>query len=117
MPEIKIVDNVIVIELKGIEAILAFKRKVEIPVDRIQDIILDPRQIISSIRYRILGASILGKLYYGTFSTVFGKAFLAIRNPNKVIGILLRDYKYSLVAFSSDDEEIVDKILRIVGYA
>ncbi len=115
MPSIKIINDSIILELRKLEILFAFKRRLKIPIKHIQDIILDFEEIKRSLKLRILGMSIPEKMYYGTFITTFGKAFLAINNPRKIIGLILKGFKYRLVAFSFENDKILERILEIIA--
>ena len=109
--QIELTEDKLIIKLSFAETLIAFKRRLEIPISSITDI--KPYKE-SGIEYpaKLVGSSI-GNTKYGIFETSEGKAFMATEDINNATVLFLKDFGYKLVILDLDENTVQELKERI----
>jgi hypothetical protein len=117
MPRVSVDEEKLIVELKGIEKILAVKRRLKITLNCIEKIVhikdldeVEREQICPRIR---LGGFSLGAIKYGTFVTGVGRGFFATKDLEKSIVIYLSSCTpYKIVVIEASDPETLETLKK-----
>ncbi|MEW6494655.1 MAG: hypothetical protein AB1589_19365 [Cyanobacteriota bacterium] len=97
MTEVELTENTLIVKIKGLDQLWAFRRRFEIPLTHIVSAEVDPPDIHDrwhGIR-KYVGAYIPGVITAGTFYNNGNLFFWNVHNRHKVIGITLNNEKYA----------------------
>ncbi|MDA4137404.1 MAG: hypothetical protein OK449_10460 [Thaumarchaeota archaeon] len=95
----------LVLELHGVDTILAFKRSITIPVKHVLSVSTDKVDWVSFHQIRVVGTSIPGVVRDGHYLTSDGAMFSEMHDPDKCITIMLNDETYKKIIFQVEDKE------------
>jgi hypothetical protein len=106
--KVTIIDDILVIEVQGLDKLWSLTSRLEISLEQIIDVRLadDPVEGI-----RTLGTHIPGVVVAGTFMEEDGFVFWDVHDPAKAIAFDLRDERYSkLIVEVADPAETVSSV-------
>jgi hypothetical protein len=97
MVEIAIKDNKLIIELMGMHKYFALKNRIDVPIDHVSDVRLDPKANIyrDGLALRMPGTSLPGVVTAGSFLQRGKWSFWDVSRPQNAITIELHHERYS----------------------
>ena len=99
MTEIELAGSTLIVHVKGIHKILAFKSQLEIPLSHVIGAEIDPSTVQEwgnlFVGVRAPGTGLPGVIRAGTYHTGNGKVFWDVHDPHNAITIKLADETYS----------------------
>jgi hypothetical protein len=101
-----------VLKVGGTDRLWAFKSHIEIPLEHISGVRIDPQEAHRWLKgVKEVGARIPGIIKVGTFYEQEGQVFWDVHNPEKTIIIELSDERYrELVIEVEDPKSALDTI-------
>jgi hypothetical protein len=99
-------DN-LVLELHGIDRILAIKRSITIPLKHVVSASSERVDWKPFQQLRIGGTGIPGVVKDGRFLTPEGWTFFEMHDPNECVTITLNDEVYKKIVFQVEDNQLV----------
>lgn len=105
-----------ILTVKGIHKLLAFKSELKIPIDQVVGASTDPENVPYPTGMRAPGTHVPGLIIAGTYRAQGNKVFWDVRNKRKAIVIDLKNSAYDhLVIEVNDPQETVDHILERIS--
>jgi len=113
MVKVSFSDTNMMLTVKGLHKLWAFKSKIEIPLDQVAGASADPEDVGHPKGVRAHGTRIPGLITAGTYRAKGSKVFWDVRNKKKAIEIDLKNNAYDRLVVEVDDpQETVDHILE-----
>jgi hypothetical protein len=103
----------LILELHGVDRILAFQRSMTIPLKHIVSVSTEKVPWLSA-QVKSPGTNIPGVVKDGHYLATDGWVFYEMHNPDKCITINLNDDEYKRVVFQVEDKESVATLIRQV---
>ncbi len=107
MTEVEILENSLIVHVKGMDKILAFKSQLEVPLAHVVSAEVDPNTVQEFERLFIgikaPGTGLPGVIRAGTWYTDNGKVFWDVHDAHKSITIRLADETYSRLVVEVED--------------
>jgi len=103
MAQVSIADGELVIEVEGIDKVLAFKSRLAIPLHHVRGATADPGITHERKGVHAPGALVRGIIVAGTFHHDGERVFWDVRNPANAIVIELEHHSYRRVVIGVDD--------------
>ena len=105
-----------ILTVKGIHKLLAFKSEFKIPIDQVEGASTGPEGGLYPTGIRAPGTHVPGLIIAGTYRAQGNKVFWDVRNKRKAIVIDLKNNAYKrLVVEVNDPQETVDHILERIS--
>lgn len=104
MAEIEITPTSLIVHIRGTDRFSAFKSQLEVPLEHIADVeasIPEARDFWHGIR--LVGTQIPGVITAGSFLQHGEWAFWDVHDPDKAVGIRLKDEHYAKLIIGVDD--------------
>ncbi len=109
---VKIEGENLVLEIHGIDVILAIKRTISIPLSHVVSVSTDKVKWQPFQQLRVAGTSLPGVIKDGMFLSTYGLLFFEMHNPDKCITISLNHEKFKKIIFEVPDKENAAKLIR-----
>lgn len=103
MATVSIVDDRLVVELKGLDRFWALKSRLSIPLSNVRGASADPGMIREPKGLRAGGTHVPGVITAGTFHLDGERVFWDVRDAARAVVIELRDEKYARLVIQVDD--------------
>ena len=115
--EVTAVPGSVTIRPRGGDGVLAARRRLEIPAERILDATVSPRAEVRrpAVSPVNLGSYLPGLLYYGRFGVGRAVEFWAVRRQERLVVIECRDWDYTRVVLGVPEPEAVAGTVRLVA--
>jgi hypothetical protein len=110
---VRIEGDTLVLELHGVDKILAFQSTVRIPLKHIVSVSTERVPWLKN-ESKMPGTNIPGLVKDGHYSASDGWVFYEMRNPDKCITLNLNDDEYKRVVFQVEDKESSATLIRQV---
>ena len=104
MADIEITPTSLVVHIRGVDRVLAFKSQLEVPLEHIasvEAVVPEAHKIWKGIRG--IGTDIPGVVAAGQFLQHGEWSFWDVHDPDKAIAIYLRDERYAKLVIGVDD--------------
>jgi hypothetical protein len=111
---VRIEGENLVLELHGVDRILAFKRSMTIPLKHIVSVSPEKADWKPFQQVKALGTDVPGLVKDGRYVTPEGYAFFEMHNPDECITITLNDEEYKRIIFQVKDKESAATLIREV---
>ena len=106
MAQIEISYGSLIINVTGIDKILALKSRLEVPLEHVSGVEIRPEAARTWWHgYRMPGTQIPGVITAGSFYQNGECVFWDVHDPDKTIAIQLRDEHYTRLVIQVDDPE------------
>ena len=120
MTEVEITEHSLIVHVKGMDKVLAFKSQLEVPLSHVVSAEVDPSAVQEFeslfIGIKAPGTGIPGVIRAGTWYTNNGKVFWDVHDAHKSITIRLADETYSrLVIEVADPAATSSQIQEAIG--
>lgn len=104
-------DGKLVVEFSGLESFEAIKKRLEFSLGSIVSVSTETRRWLEGIR--VGGTGLPGVIKEGRYILKDGRAFFAMRRPDKSITIEFRDEQYKYLIVEVDDKKkAADRIMQ-----
>lgn len=117
MAEIEITPTNLVVHVKGADQFFALKSQLEVPLEHIARVILNPPEVHNIWHgLRVAGTNLPGVITAGRFVQHGQWAFWDVHDPKKAICIELHDEHYAKIVIGVDDPfGVAEAITSAVG--
>jgi hypothetical protein len=107
----------ITIHLRGWDGLLAARRRLVVPAERIVAATVAPSREVRRPGVVLIntGSYLPGLLYYGRFGSGSAREFWAVRRQQSLVVIECRDWDYARVVLGVPDPEVVAGTVRLVA--
>jgi hypothetical protein len=116
MADLEIVDNKLIVHIRGVDKFFVLASRLEVPLEHISSVEVNPaeaHQIWHGLR---VGTNLPGVITAGRFLQSGGWAFWDVHDPNSAIAIYLHDDSYARVVIGvSDPEAAASDIREAIG--
>jgi hypothetical protein len=112
---IEVAPPVVRVTLSGITPVLSFKRRFEIPLDKIESVATRERGDVPVMErgwLRLGGTHVPGIARFGTYGTKGRKQFWAVGGRPPVLVINVRDWDYQRVVLGVKQPDVVAGAIR-----
>lgn len=112
MADLQIVENKLIVHIRGVDKFFALASRLEVPLEHISSVEVNPdetHQIWHGLR---VGTNLPGVITAGRFLQSGGWAFWDVHDPNSSIAIYLHDDSYARVVIGVDDPEAAATAIR-----
>ena len=112
---IEVAPPAVRIELTGITPVLSFKRRFEVPLDKIESVETRERGDVPEMErgwLRVGGTHLPGIARFGTYGTKGKKQFWAVAGRPAVLVINIRDWEYQRIVLGVKQPEVVAGAIR-----
>lgn len=120
MADVKISDGLVIIELRGLDKILAFKGRLEIPLSHVRSARVDPQAASGPWHgLRLPGTNVPGVVTAGSFRDEGEWTFFDVHDPSKAVVIELGGHeRYKRLVIEVEDPAHVVRSLNqaVAGY-
>ena len=110
--EVKIENDNLVFEIRGLDEILSIKRSISVPLERVVSVSTEEVPWKPFQQLRIMGTSLPGVIKEGRFLTSDGLVFFEMKDPDKCITVTLDHENYKKIVFEVDDKESTAKMIN-----
>lgn len=107
----KIENDNLVFEIRGLDEILSIKRSISVPLERVVSVSTEEVPWKPFQQLRIMGTSLPGVIKEGRFLTSDGLVFFEMKDPDKCITVTLDHEHYKKIVFEVDDKESTAKMI------
>jgi hypothetical protein len=109
---VKIEGKNIVFEIHGVDAILALKRSITIPLEHVVSVSTDKVPWGPFQQLKVAGTGFPGVIKDGLYLSNDGLLFFEMHHPDKCITVSLNNERYKKIIFEVQDKESVAKAIR-----
>ena len=88
--QVDLIDGSVVVRMRGIDTVLAFRRTVKIPVGHVRGVVVQHRDRVPQIGMFFPGIAVPGVLYAGAFGLGDERSFWAARRAERLLRIECR---------------------------
>ena len=103
MTELFVSEKKLVVEIRGWDKLWTLKSRLEIPLEHVRSVHVDPEIARQPKGLRTLGTHVPGVITAGTFRKAGERVFWNVRHPEKVIVVELRDERYARLVLEVAD--------------
>ena len=112
MAELQIVENRLIVHIRGVDKFFALASRLEVPLEHISSVAVNPaeaHQIWHGLR---IGTNLPGVITAGRFLQSGEWAFWDVHDPNSAIAIYLHDDSYARVVIGVNNPELAASAIR-----
>jgi hypothetical protein len=112
MADLEIVENKLIVHIRGVDKFFALASRLEVPLEHISSVEVNPaeaHQIWHGLR---VGTNLPGVITAGRFLQSGEWAFWDVHDPNSSIAIYLQDDSYARVVIGVDDPDAAASAIR-----
>jgi hypothetical protein len=113
MAQIEIANGSLVVNVTGVDKLLALKSRLEVPMEHVAGVELRPEAARTWWHgFRLPGTNIPGVVTAGSFYQSGEWVFWDVHDPDKTLAIQLRDEHYTRLVIQVDDPEATAAALK-----
>lgn len=109
---VRIEGDQLVFEIRGIDEILAIKRELSVPLDRVASVSTEDVGWKAFQQLRVGGTDLPGVVKDGRYLTEDGLVFFEMHHPDKCITVTLDHDRYKAIVFEVEDKEQTAAMIR-----
>lgn len=116
MTAVKVADDLLTVELQGLDRFWALRRRISVPLTHVRSIEPTPHRTWRSAGFRVLGAEVPGLLRVGRFSYHGERIFWEVHHPERTIEIeLVREPFDRLIVEVENPQETTREVQRAMA--
>ena len=111
MADLEIVDNKLIVHIRGVDKFFALTSRLEVPLEHISSVEVNPvdaHQIWHGLR---VGTNLPGVITAGRFLQSGGWAFWDVHDPDRAVGIRLHDEHYAKLIVGVDNPQLTAELI------